>query len=918
MAPQLRPGRIIRPRKAGGPRGGPLPPEAPIPRAPRFPPPAAVLASAAILLGGCGDDPNPQPGGKGPVPPPAPAAPLDWSLDEMGPLPEEFVPQPGSGSTWISGVVVDGDGRPVPFATVQMHAAPRMEGATVLTLHASAKAGPDGTFRVGPGPSPWSESGVLSAVAPGFARTSLRPSAAVASGGAFADEGKEARLVLRPGITVTGDVRGEDGGPPDGPVTIWAIGARDYSEVLETDAAGAFSFLAPPAQQVMLNVVEGHHPHARTLVETGDGTEVRTSLTVRRGRDIRGLVLDLATLQPVPGAVLRAYYGRNRILRADGEGKFLLPRYWFSAFQVQAPGYAVRQHILASDAGTPRAGPETVRLFPGFSARGKVTDLDGRPLPRVRLRLFLRDRAGGWQDFAGPVSRADGSFTMIGLPLPEPGKDVRVFAVASGFALAATEPLAAVAGGVVEGLVLRAARLVTLEGRVEDEARNPVEAAVSFSWVLRQGLEEYRGKVPSGARSRSGPDGRWTARVPERATIRTEVSGEAFRECTVQGIAPAHPDSVPDLTRPSPEPLVLKVFRGLSIRGTVEDTRGDPVRLGDVHLDPLPPGSPGPTRDVRLRPDGTFEAGGLDPGTYGLSVVVHPEFLQEIRHGLEAGGPPVRVVLRRAGGVNGRVVLPPGAPPDLLAEVTLRALGETTPLPAAHGVRVRASKGAFSLGPLAPGPYALAVSAGDWILDLDRVEVGEKDPTEAGDLLLRPGAAVAGTVLVAGSPRGGVEVEIVRRTGTRAETARRVLTGSDGTFRAGGLRAGPHVLCVRPQDRPRVEVPFEAGESAEARADAAVPLGGLVLVKVLDAAGAPAPGARVLLSGEKGSLLFWKEGSPDPGPHATGKDGTLRCAGVPPGPVRVFAEVPGVGAGEAEATAVEGRAVPVEVRLSPR
>lgn len=843
----------------------------------------------------------------------------------MGPLPEEYVWPAGSGDSWLTGVVEDPEGKPIPGATVEVHAIPRIHGTEVPALHARTTAGPDGTFRVGPGPSPWSECGLLSAVAPGFARTSLRPSAAVSEGDPFADEGTPARVVLRPGVRVTGDVRAADGGPPDGPVKIWAVGTRDFSEGLETDAGGAFSLLAPRGQEVMLNVIEGVHPSAHALLPAGSGDEVRTSITVRRGRDIRGQVVSHATGKPVPGAVIRGYYGKNRIVVADGEGRFLLPKYWYTAFQVQAPGHAARRHVLADDAGTPGAGPETVRLQPGFSARGRVTDLDGRPVAKVRLRIFLQDPLLGWEDFAGPVTRADGTYAMIGLPLPGSGREVRLFAIAPGFGHAGSEPLAAPADGLVEGLDLRIPRLVTLEGSVEDERGRPVAASVTVLWDLKKGMESYVGKVPSGSRTWSRPDGRWAVRIPERSRFHAEAGGEAFLEGRAEGVSPAHPDSAAGATPAPAGPVVLRVLRGLALRGTVEDAQGNPVGRGIVHFDPLPAGSPGPSREVAIRPDGTFEAGGFVPGKYGLSVVVVPEFLQEIRLGLDAGGPPLRVVLRRAGGLNGRVVLPPEAPPDLLVEATVHGLGDTSPLPADHGIRFEASKGlppgdpgVFTMGPLSPGPYALSVTAGDWILDRERVEVKEREPTQLGDLLLRPGAVVEGRVLVAGNPVAGAAVELLLRRDRRTETVRRVVTAADGSFRAGGLRHGPLVLAVHPQDRPRVEVPVEAALDRPARADVAVPLGGRVLVTVRGADGAPAAGARVLLSGDAGSLIFWKDGSPDPPPHRTEKDGTLRCTGVVPGKTRVYAEVPGVGAGEAEAEVVDGKAVPVEVVLAPR
>jgi hypothetical protein len=84
---------------------------------------------------------------------------------------------------------------------------------------------------------------------------------------------------------------------------------------------------------------------------------------------------------------------------------------------------------------------------------------------------------------------------------------------------------------------------------------------------------------------------------------------------------------------------------------------------------------------------------------------------------------------------------------------------------------------------------------------------------------------------------------------------------------------------------------------------------------VKDAAGKPVPGARLVFSRDGAGIPAWKEGSPAPGPHETGPDGTLRCTGLPAGEILVSAEKPGTGSGEATAKAVDGAEGDVEVRL---
>jgi len=363
----------------------------------------------------------------------------------------------------------------------------------------------------------------------------------------------------------------------------------------------------------------------------------------------------------------------------------------------------------------------------------------------------------------------------------------------------------------------------------------------------------------------------------------------------------------------------VKVRRGSTIRGTVADASGRPLDRGEVRIEPSPFGDPRPSRDGHVRPDGTFEIGGLEKGLHDLSILVHPEFLQEVVRGVEADGKPVKVVLRRSGGIVGRVVPPEGAGPGEQAEVTVRALGDTFPLPPDRTGRVPLG-GNFRIGPLAPGPYAVSVVAGDRRADHPRLVVDDGGALDLGDIeLTSPAGVVGGALRVAGHPAAGVAVEVLRvHPEGRFESVRRVLSGPDGRWKAEGLLEGDHVAVVRPQDRPLVEAAFHCLPGEPATLDLEVPAGGSLLVKVVDGEGKPVAGARIVLQGDSGSIHFWKAGDPGPGPHRTGPGGALRCTGIPAGRCRVTADLPGSGSGEAEAGVAEGGEGAVEVVLEGR
>ncbi len=874
-----------------------------------WPAPPVLLA---LALAGCSDS-------SGTAPPGAPAAAKDvaWDPADLQLSPEELFPPPGSGKGTVTGEVVDEEGRPVGGATVEMVSLPNGSRAGfVPAVHARAVAGPDGRFEVGPVPAAFAFNGLLTAFAPGTARTSLRESAVTRPGWPSFVAGRPARITLHPGCAVRGEVRGEDGGPPAAPVQVWALGrGHPYHEVATTDARGDFTLTAPAGGISVMVVPGAHAPTPQpALLEVAPGRENLLRIAVRRGRDVRGRVVDAATGRPVPGAVVRGYYGRTLDFRAGADGGFTLPGYWFQAFQVRAAGYAQRQHQLAEDAGMPGVGPETVRLLPGIAVRGRVVDLEGRPLAGVRLTGLHRDAEGETVDLVGPRSAADGSFAFVGLPVPSEGREVLVFSWRDGFAPGAASPLRVPAGGVAEGVVLRMRRLAPVRGRVEDEGGAPVEGLVTLRWEPDGGMRPFADRFTTWTRVPTGPDGVFSARVPERSPFAVRVEAAGFFPAEAKGESPSAPAQAEGVE--PPPSLVLKVRRGLWVRGLVLDAGGEPLRAGDVRVEPTPPPGGRPSVDAVVGPEGTFEAGALDPGPYDCSVVA-PGFLQEVVRRVEAGGERVTVRMRRPGGLTGRLVAPASVPPGTVPTVTVTALGDCAPLPPRVEVRVERADRTFAIGPLAPGKYSVRVVYGDELGHMESVEVRDGRPTDLGELKLVRGGVVAGRVLVAGTPVGaGVVVEVARVLADgRRDRPLAVTTAHDGTFRAGGLLPGPHVLSARPRDRPPAEVAFEVVSGESRSVDVPVAAGGRILLRVEDARGKPVGGARATLRGPLGSLRFWREGSPDSPPYATGPDGTLRCAGVAAGRVVVSVDTAGAGSGEAEVLVVDGADAPARVVL---
>jgi protocatechuate 3,4-dioxygenase beta subunit len=854
---------------------------------------ASLSLLLALCLAACGESGSESVEAPPDTGPKSAAETVAWDPDLLKPLPGERVVQPGTGDAWLEGRVVDEEGRPIAGATVELHAMPTGRGTgSPPLLHASATADNDGAFRVGPGPSPWWRHGILSAYAPGYCRTALRSRSSTVGDLAWADPGAPATLELREGVEVSGNVRTSAGAAPFKPVLVWALSDHSFFEVVETDASGAFSMLVHEGE-VLLNVVAGAYEPTRTSVTASADAKPHPTLVVDEAPDLRGRVVDHATGRPVAGAAVRGFYGETLIVRSGADGSFVLPRYWFRAFQVRAPGYAERIHQLAMERDV--TAEVEVRLRPGIVARGVVQDLDGRPLGGVRVRSFLRDKSGDWVDLIGPVTGEDGTYTFVGLPTVAGEGELRVFGEKEGWALGTSAALRELGGGaLVDDVTVSIPRLVSVTGVIRDEKNRSHPGNIDIQWDQPAGLAPYADVYPTGVRTRAEEDGTWTAQIPERVSYRAEAKGDASLPATLEARSPAHSEE-------TESQVEIPVRAGLSIRGVVVDADGLPVSRGKVLVEPSPFLDDRPSKKVFLRKDGTFDAGGLEPGLYDFSVVSDPELLKEVALGIEAGADRVTVRMRRAGGVTGRVVLEDGSLPDDVPHVVVEGLEETRPLPGRRQAQVRRADRVFRMGPLSPGPYRVTVRCGDHRLDVESVEVKEREPTNLGDLVLQPSGVLTGTVTVGGdvAAEGVVDVFLLRDSGTRLNQGT-FLIGSDGVYRAGALLPGRHVVSVRPFGAPRLERTVDVVTGEVQSVDLPIQAGATLELTAVDAEGEPVSGARVTISRPDGSSLeFWKRDSRKKGPHATGKDGKLTCTGIPPGPCRIFVDLPARGTGEA-------------------
>jgi hypothetical protein len=176
-------------------------------------------------------------------------------------------------------------------------------------------------------------------------------------------------------------------------------------------------------------------------------------------------------------------------------------------------------------------------------------------------------------------------------------------------------------------------------------------------------------------------------------------------------------------------------------------------------------------------------------------------------------------------------------------------------------------------------------------------------------LSLQPAATITGRVLSSSGSRV-IPAAIVRLLGAGQIEIRRVTAGADGGFRFEGVSLGALTLdATDPATGDRGLLGVSLGAHGEQRA-VDLRLNGLggVVVTVLDASGAPLPGATVRLTGQ----------TPLGGVHTrtSAADGTATFEAAFAGAFEVLATVPVSGlTGSATGVAIDGATVPIEVRI---
>lgn len=485
---------------------------------------------------------------------------------------------------------------------------------------------------------------------------------------------------------------------------------------------------------------------------------------------------------------------------------------------------------------------------------GRVIDAGGTGIAGVGVLARPPDRAfqqrvglPRWVDLAETNTAADGSFRLEDLP---PGGTVMLEARAGSGERAESGPHEP--GGPAVEIRLGTSRWVHVTVLYADDGKPVVGAHPSL--VARSGSGRHSSGGPM-----TGPDGktRLGPLRPGDGALSIAVSGADLEQ--------GQPETPVDTEGTGDAHVTVKAQRGLEVHGRVLFTDGTAASGASVRVRPAgqDEGRGFDVRRHRTAADGSFRLRGLPAGEIELEAE------------LDRDGVPLRGTVRATSGSRDVVLQLVDRSGEF---VTLRVRvfdPQGRPVPRAD-VRLHEGSGSSQGGSLSDGVtqwrtshgtgFAVALAAGELSVEVARARDEEDRPLPLGsarvgplapdqrfvDVRLPPERAIEGRVLDAeGRPLAGVGLSAVLVDEDedddfyyemRSDPDAR--SDADGRFRLGQLGDAAH--------RIRVHAPAEylTPEFPSARPGAA-PLeirltrGVSVRVRVLDASGAPVPGAQV-------------------------------------------------------------------------
>ena len=320
--------------------------------------------------------------------------------------------------------------------------------------------------------------------------------------------------------------------------------------------------------------------------------------TLMPGGTVEGVVMDLATGQPVPDAVVVA------------DGRFLATGLSPGTYTLHAKTVGGGQDsdepvVVALGIGEQVDGVE-LWVVARPSVAGQVVDETGAP---VADALVLAEGPGMVSSFTD----GDGAFQVRGLRA-----DHWLFTAAGGRGATQAGVVVELDEAPVTGVVLKLASAARIVGRVEPAIAAEIELGIDFAERLRAGRDTALARLQQ-LTATAGPDGRFELAPVQGGTVTLTARTSDGRRGTIELVVPGSGDV---------EAVIPLEVAG-SLAGRVVDERGAPVPGAVVLVGGRVRNFYGPEvngvnpsdQHVPTDAEGNFRVGALAAAEYRLTVI---------------------------------------------------------------------------------------------------------------------------------------------------------------------------------------------------------------------------------------------------------------------------------------------------------
>lgn len=635
----------------------------------------------------------------------------------------------------------------------------------------------------------------------------------------------------------------------------------------ESDTNGRFAILAPPADEVDLEVrKKGFAPVLRRSLRIGiqcrgsfdlgtlilkPGARLTGRVVSQRGHALSGAEIFILDRLPPRTRWVETLPDMLPKASTDGEGRFTLedlPPGVAQHLLIRAPG-----HLVTAIGGVRPPGPDPllIRMEPAAHLHGRVVDSSGAGVSNARVGLDWqrvlpedpRKRPVGEPILRSVLSDDEGRFEIREVP----EGDVSLHVTARGFVPVEAQSVHLPQPDPDDEFTLVLQPGARLEGRVATEAGEPVSK-------VRVSVGEHAAS--------SDAEGLYVLDGIASGSQELHVFHPHYR-------ALLRPVWIED----GINYLDVELESGFEVTGRVIDEGGQPVNAAEVALTPEDRAGLR-IHEARTVEDGRFTLQPVRPGRYRLEARATGFATGELPRPLLVFDQPIQgveVVLRPGATVSGWVL---GLTSEEVSvvEVTAQILaGES------RVARID-SEGRFEIRDLPPGDWLLRASVWDGQRQVEaRVPIAPSDRWLRRDLEFGQRLTLSGRVLLGEEPLPTSHVAI---RGERFSTERSVVTEFDGSFLFQDLEPDLYWLGVKDPNRLLVHnqtLELAHDLDVEVRLEAAS-IAGFVLD---EASGAPIPGALLSLRPVEGPDFLFAD--------STLADGTFHLFHVPPGTYRFTA-----------------------------